>query len=159
MAARRIVFQPVAHQTVQTVKSLSHVGRAGSDINARRRSKSEHRLTPCPIPTAAAPMFPHRIHDPLRSGARFVTQLPERHHHRHDLLVPECAKTLPREAWDRRPIAVQDARVAGIYPMSLTTNLVADRTHPASTRWLQTQQPASAPRPDSAAFAPLPLRS
>src|SRR5260370_39652160 len=33
MAARGIAFQPVAHQTVKTVESLAHVGRACSHVN------------------------------------------------------------------------------------------------------------------------------
>ncbi len=46
MAARRIAFQPVAHQTVKTVESLAHIGGASSHVNPRRRSEPEHRLRP-----------------------------------------------------------------------------------------------------------------
>src|SRR5277367_6951473 len=42
VAAQRIARQPVAHQTVESFKSLAHVRRSGGKIDARGRPDAEH---------------------------------------------------------------------------------------------------------------------
>src|SRR5580658_5587794 len=44
VAALGIAAQMVAHQTVQTIKSLAHVRGSGGHVDPRRWPKSEHRL-------------------------------------------------------------------------------------------------------------------
>ncbi len=44
VAALRIAAQMIAYQSIEPIKVLTHVRRAGSHINPRRRSKPEHRL-------------------------------------------------------------------------------------------------------------------
>jgi len=46
MAAFRIAAQMIAYQAVEAIEILAHVGRAGCNIDPRRRSKPEHRLDP-----------------------------------------------------------------------------------------------------------------
>ena len=76
-----------------------------------------------------------------------------------DLNLAQWTKSLPRQACGQRPIAPISAPAADTYPMPLPTSPAADKTHPASTRRLHIQQPASPPPPDSAASVPLPVRS
>jgi hypothetical protein len=54
VAALRIAAQMVAHQTVQTIKSLPHVRGSGGHVDPRRWPKSEHRPIPCPTPSTGA---------------------------------------------------------------------------------------------------------
>src|ERR1700688_5051827 len=78
VAALRIAAQMVAHQTVQTIKSLAHVRGSGGHVDPRRWPKSEHRPTPCPTPSAGAPVWPHRSPGSLRSCVRCSTPPPTR---------------------------------------------------------------------------------
>src|SRR5664279_4036830 len=78
VAALGIARQMVAHQTVQTIKSLAHVRGSGRHVDPRRWPKSEHRPTPCPIPSAGAPVWPHRSPGSLRSCVRWSTPPPTR---------------------------------------------------------------------------------
>src|ERR1700688_1674403 len=78
VAALRIAAQMVAHQTVQTIKSLAHVRGSGGHVDPRRWPKSEHRPIPCPTLSAAAPVWPHRSPGSLRSSARWSTPPPTR---------------------------------------------------------------------------------
>src|SRR5260370_16761836 len=68
----------VAHQTVQTIKSLAHVRGSGGHVDPRRWPKSEHRPIPCPTPSAGAPVWPHRSPGSLRSCVRWSTPPPTR---------------------------------------------------------------------------------
>src|ERR1700694_334587 len=45
MAARRVAFQPVAHQTVKTVESLPQISGARGHVDPRGRPKSKHGYT------------------------------------------------------------------------------------------------------------------
>src|SRR5215470_4700801 len=78
VAALRITTQMIAHQTVQTIKSLAHVRGSDGHVDPRRWPKSEHRPTPCPIPSAGAPVCPHRSPGSLRSCIRGSTPPPTR---------------------------------------------------------------------------------
>jgi hypothetical protein len=78
VAALRIAAQMVAHQTVQTIKSLAHVRGSGGHVDPRRWPKSEHRPIPCPTPSAGAPVWPHRSPGSLRSCAHWSTPPPTR---------------------------------------------------------------------------------
>src|ERR1700684_3171001 len=78
VAALGIAAQMVAHQTVQTIKSLAHVRGSGRHVDPRRWPKSEHRHTPSPIPSAGAPVWPHRSPGSLRSCVRCSTPPPTR---------------------------------------------------------------------------------
>src|SRR6266481_2026039 len=78
VAALRIAAQMVAHQTVQTIKSLPHVRGSGGQVDPRRWPKSEHRPIPCPAPSAGAPVWPHRSPGSLRSCVRWSTPPPTR---------------------------------------------------------------------------------
>src|SRR5260370_5326023 len=73
-----IAAQMVAHQTVQSVKSLAHVRGSGGHVDPRRWPKSEHRPIPCPTPSAGAPVWPHRSPVSLRSCVRWSTPPPTR---------------------------------------------------------------------------------
>jgi len=44
MAAERFAQQPVADQAVKSFEPFTHVGRSGSQVDARRRANSEHGL-------------------------------------------------------------------------------------------------------------------
>src|SRR5579863_7608371 len=44
VAALRSATQMIAHQTVEPIEVLAHIGRAGCDIDTCRRSKPKHRL-------------------------------------------------------------------------------------------------------------------
>jgi hypothetical protein len=46
VAAQGIAQQLIAHQTIQAVEPLAHVGCARRKINPRRRAHAEHRLQP-----------------------------------------------------------------------------------------------------------------
>ena len=46
VTAKGILFELCLYERCEAVKSLAHVGRAGCDINPRRRSKPKHRLRP-----------------------------------------------------------------------------------------------------------------
>jgi hypothetical protein len=46
VAAQGIAQQLIAHQTIQAVEPLAHVGCARRKINPRRRAQTEHRLQP-----------------------------------------------------------------------------------------------------------------
>src|SRR5216684_3340658 len=76
VAALGIAAQMVAHQTVQTIKSLAHVRGSGGHVDPRRWPKSEHRPIPCPTPSAGAPVWPHRSPGSLRSCVRWSTPPP-----------------------------------------------------------------------------------
>src|ERR1035438_6982024 len=78
VAALGIAAQMVAHQTVQTIKSLPHIRGSGRHVDPRRWPKSEHRPTPCPIPSAGAPVWPRRSPGSLRSCFRWSTPPPTR---------------------------------------------------------------------------------
>jgi hypothetical protein len=78
VAALRITAQMIAHQTAQTIKSLAHVRGSDGHVDPRRWPKSEHRPTPCPIPPAGAPGWPHRSPGSLRSCVRSLTLPPTR---------------------------------------------------------------------------------
>src|ERR1700685_2930146 len=78
VAALGIAAQMVAHQTVQTVKSLAHVRGSGGHVDPRRWPKAEHHPIPCPTPSAGAPVWPHRSPGSLRSCVRWSTPPPTR---------------------------------------------------------------------------------
>src|SRR6516225_3619761 len=78
MAALGIAAQMIAHQTIQTIKSLAHVRGSGGHVDPRRWPKSEHRPTPSPILSAGAPVWPHRSPGSLRSCFRSLTPPPTR---------------------------------------------------------------------------------
>src|SRR6202161_3769105 len=78
VAALGIAAQMVAHQTVQSIKSLAHVRGSRGHVDPRRWPKSEHRPIPCPTPSAGAPVWPHRSPGSLRSCVRWSTPLPTR---------------------------------------------------------------------------------
>jgi len=78
VAALGIAAQMVAHQTVQTIKSLPHVRGSGGHVDPCRWPKSEHRPIPSPTPSAGAPVWPHRSPGSLRSCIRWSTPLPTR---------------------------------------------------------------------------------
>src|SRR5271167_4103751 len=69
VTALGIAAQMVAHQTVQTIKSLPHVRGSGGHVDPCRWPKSEHRPIPSPTPSAGAPVWPHRSPDSLRSAS------------------------------------------------------------------------------------------
>src|SRR5260370_26287016 len=90
VAALGIAAQMVAHQTVQTIKSLPHVRGSGGHVDPRRWPKSEHRPIPCPTPSAGAPVWPHRSTGSLRSCIRWSTPLPT-----HRRGGPPSSRSLP----------------------------------------------------------------
>jgi hypothetical protein len=59
-----IAQELIAHQTIQAVEAVAHVGCARRKINPRRRAQAEHRLQP--LKQAQSPVEPasqHRSHD------------------------------------------------------------------------------------------------
>src|ERR1017187_7735667 len=79
VAALGIAAQMVAHQTVQTIKSLAHVRGSGGHVDPRCWPKSEHRPIPCPTQSAGIPVWPHRSPGSLRSCVRWSTPPPTRY--------------------------------------------------------------------------------
>src|ERR1700694_1777638 len=115
--------------------------------------------TPGPIWSTGAPTFPHRIHNALRSDARFATQLSV-HCRAWNCSKHESLRVRPPQELEARPpIAVSYARADDTYPASPQPIPAAGRTPPASIHSLQTPPPASRPPPGCAAAEPLLLRS
>jgi hypothetical protein len=132
----------IAHQTVETVEILPHVRRPGCNIDPRRRSKPEHRSTPCPIRSAGAPASRIEsrrtsIRRPLRNSTTEHRRTRRRCRHRAPWREP-----LRQEQKPCSPAAVYHARVDDIYPASLPPSPAAGKTLHAAIHSLQTPQPA-----------------
>src|SRR6202451_583186 len=78
VAALGIAAQMVAHQTVQSIKSLAHVRGSRGHVDPRRWPKSEHLPIPCPTQSEETPRCPHRIPGSLRPCVRWSTPPPTR---------------------------------------------------------------------------------
>src|SRR5215469_10156364 len=142
MAALGIATQMIAHQTVQTVKPLAHVRSSGGHVDPRRWPKSEHRPTPCPIPSAGAPVWPHRSPGSLRSCVRCSTPLPTRRccppSSRSPLLpLPPGTDGLPCPLDPGHVVFSDDD------PEYFARSLGCGRTRSPACRWLQTLRPSA----------------
>src|SRR5271155_115397 len=60
MTAPRVAQQPVAHQPIQAIESLAHVGRTRGKINPRRRAKAEHTYSLSSTSTTCASVSPSK---------------------------------------------------------------------------------------------------
>src|SRR5260370_28920578 len=137
----------VAHQTVQTIKSLAHVRGSGGHVDPVRGTKSEPRPRPFTTPSAGAPVWPHRSPVSLRSCVRWSTPPPTRRRG-----GPPSSRSLPLPllpATDCLPCFLDPGRVVSSDDDReyFARSLDCRRIHSVACRSLQipTQSPQSLP--------------
>src|SRR5271169_3470988 len=85
MAASGLELEPITHQSVQSIKALSHIRGSNRQIDPGRRSDSKHgSLMPFPRPRSGLATSPRQIQDalqlfgldPIPPRARWLLALP-----------------------------------------------------------------------------------